>query len=349
MTNHKTAIFKDDLFLRHNPGPGHPESPKRLSIIYDQLKRPEIKKQFIFPPCQPAAREILALNHSKAYITRVEATAGKTSATLDPDTRTSPHSCDAAKLAAGATVTATQLVITKEIKNGFVLARPPGHHAEADQSSGFCLFNNIAIAARYALKKLKLKRILIIDWDLHHGNGTQNSFYDTDKVLYFSTHQYPYFPGSGGLNETGQGDGKGFTINVPLSGGQGDQEFANIFHQLLVPLAREYKPEIIMVSAGFDTYHGDPLGTMNLSVDGFAYMTKVLRDLAVELCNSRIIMVLEGGYNLVGLKNGILASLAELNGHSTLTTDTIKQLQKSSLPFPELECAINNTKNYWTF
>lgn len=344
----KTAIFKDDLFLEHNPGFGHPESPDRLTTIYTALSELN-SKNYIFPSIKSASHDQLAKNHTEAHIARVAATAGKSFETLDPDTNTSPHSYEAACLAAGAVVSGTHMVLTGEADNGFALVRPPGHHAEADRTSGFCLFNNIAVAAHYALNKLQLSRILIVDWDLHHGNGTQHAFYDTDQVLYFSTHQYPYFPGTGSLSEVGVGRGEGYTVNVPLPGGQDDRAFARIFNELLSPIAKQYKPELILVSAGFDTYHGDPLGTMSVTPAGFAYMTKVLLDLADELCNGRLLLVLEGGYNFTGLKDSVLACLAELSDTSSLKSDIMKELNEVSVPLMALEQALSVAKKYWTF
>jgi acetoin utilization deacetylase AcuC-like enzyme len=177
---------------------------------------------------------------------------------------------------------------------------------------GFCLFNNIAVAAAYATRKLGLQRLMIVDWDLHHGNGTQHAFYDTDEVLYLSSHLYPYFPGSGALQETGRGRGEGYTVNIPLSGGQNDLSYAAIFNDIVVPIARRYKPEMIMVSAGYDICAGDPLGAMAVTPAGFAYLTGVLKKLAAELCGGRLLLALEGGYNLTGLRDGVLATIGEL-------------------------------------
>jgi acetoin utilization deacetylase AcuC-like enzyme len=229
------------------------------------------------------------------------------------------------------------------------LVRPPGHHAEADRTSGFCLFNNIAVGAQYGLTKLGMERIFIIDWDLHHGNGTQHSFYDSDQVLYCSTHQYPYFPGSGGLQEVGSGKGEGYTINVPLHGGQDDPAFARIFNELIAPLARSYKPDCIMVSAGYDTYVSDPLGTMAVTAEGYAYMTRVLVELAEELCDGRLVLVLEGGYNLEGLRDGMLATLKEMRGNKGLSGGSAKSLQQTEVPLTPLDQALGNAKKYWTF
>ncbi|MBU0483663.1 MAG: histone deacetylase [Proteobacteria bacterium] len=349
----RTAIFKDDLFLEHNSGRGHVESPDRLAAIYDRLTRADFNENVFYPAFEPASLELLALNHSASHIARIEATAGQHFVQLDPDTQASAQSYDAASLAVGAAVSGTRMIMAGEADNGFVLVRPPGHHAEADRTSGFCLFNNIAVAAHYAIKELAVKRVLIVDWDLHHGNGTQNSFYDTDQVFYFSSHQFPYFPGTGSILEVGEGKGEGFTINVPLPGGHDDMAYAAVFNEILVPLARQYKPELILVSAGFDIYQRDPLGTMAVSINGFAYLAKVLNNLALELCAGRLLLVLEGGYNLEGLGDGVMACVAEMSGHgSVLDPEIGEKLAQAKGQNGSMEQAIINqvkkiAKNYW--
>ena len=344
----RTAVFKHELFLEHDPGYGHVESPDRLRVIYQALDGAVIRSRLLFPDFGPASEEVLALNHTPDHIRRVKATAGKPFEALDPDTHTSPRSWEAASLAAGAVVQALTMVVRGECDNACALVRPPGHHAEADHTSGFCLFNNVAVAARYGLTHLGLQRILVVDWDIHHGNGTQHSFYDTDQVLYFSTHQYPYFPGSGALGETGRGKGEGYTVNVPLQGGQDDLAFARIFNELLVPVAREYQPECIIISAGYDIYVGDPLGTMGVTPAGFGYLTKVLVELADELCNGRVVLALEGGYSFEGLAGGVLASLAELVGEGGLAGERLESFRRASGPLRALEQAKAVAKKYWT-
>jgi len=345
----RTAVLKDRLFLEHDPGFTHIESPERLAVIYEELERPENRERFLLPQFGPASFAELALNHTEAHIERIAETAGRQFDVLDPDTHTSPRSYDAACLAAGAVIAGLKLVTSGESDNAAALVRPPGHHAERDHTSGFCLFNNIAVGAHYGLKHLGMERIFIVDWDIHHGNGTQHAFYDTDQVLYCSTHQYPYFPGSGSLQEAGRGKGEGYTINVPLPGGQTDDSFARIFNELFAPLARQYRPDCIMISAGYDTFVSDPLGTMAVSIDGFAYMSRVLVGLAEELCDGRLVMVLEGGYNHQGLRDGVLATLKEMSGTSTLAAKTLKQLQEAGKPLPALDNALKIAKKYWTF
>jgi acetoin utilization deacetylase AcuC-like enzyme len=314
----KTAIMKDDLFLEHDAGFAHIESPDRLLAIYNGLGEFEARNCFSFPEFKAAEERQLRLVHSRKHIDLVAATANQGFVSLDPDTGASSRSYDAACLAAGAVIEGTKILLAGRAANVFALVRPPGHHAEADRPMGFCLFNNVAVAAAYALQELGLKRVMIVDWDIHHGNGTQHSFYDTDQVLYLSTHLYPYFPGSGALQEIGRGKGEGYTVNIPLSGGQNDMSYAAIFNDVVAPVARQYQPEMILVSAGYDIYYADPLGAMAVTTAGFAYMTRVLKELAEELCEGRLLLTLEGGYNLAGLRDGVIATLAELAATSLL-------------------------------
>ena len=341
--------MKDQLFLEHDPGYGHPESPARLAAIYRALEMRPSSGGLFFPDFTPARHEDLLLNHGAAYVARVAATAGQTFASLDPDTCTSPHSYEAACLAAGAVIAGIKLVASGQADNAAALVRPPGHHAEADNSGGFCLFNNIAIGARYGLKHLGMERIFILDWDLHHGNGTQHSFYDTDQVFYCSTHQYPHYPGTGSLQETGRGKGEGYTLNVPLPGGQGDQDFARIMHELVAPVARQYRPDCIMVSAGYDTHVLDPLGGMAVTTAGFAWLSRSMVALAEELCAGRLVLVLEGGYYLQGLAEGVLASLLEMSGEEGAELAAPSALPQAKRPLPALDAALTGAKKYWTF
>lgn len=339
----RTAILKDPLFLEHDPGSFHVETPRRLQVIYDQLASASTRLPFIFPPCKFATADDLGLIHTTRHLNRVAATAGRSTTSLDPDTQTSARSFEAACMAAGAVIQGVELVTAGEADNSFALVRPPGHHAEADHAMGFCLFNNVAIGAAYALKHLGAKRVLIVDWDLHHGNGTQHSFYDTDQVLYFSTHQYPHYPGTGGLLEVGQGAGEGFTINVPLSGGQDDQAMAMIFQELLVPIARQYQPDLILLSAGFDIYYGDPLGGLAVSIEGFGRLARIMVDLAGEICDGRLVATLEGGYNLTGLAGGVMAVLEVFAGAATGANASIGDGAKPKI----IEQVRNIAKRYW--
>ncbi len=314
----KTGIVKDARYLEHITSDHHPENHHRLKVIYEMLEDKEMAGKFLEISPRFATMDELELSHSPDYISRVAATADKSHTMLDPDTHTSPKSFDAAKLAVGGTLELIDRVMTKEIDNGFALVRPPGHHAECDRGMGFCLFNNIAIMARYAILKHSLKRILIVDWDLHHGNGTQNAFYNDPRVLYFSTHQFPHYPGTGRLAETGIGEGEGYTVNVPLPGGQGDLDYLQIFERVLRPIALQLNPQLIMVSAGFDIYFKDPLGGMNVTPKGFALLTRLLLDIANKSCGGKILFTLEGGYHLDGLRESVQSVLMELKGESLL-------------------------------
>ncbi len=350
----KTAVFRNDLFLRHDTGPSHPESPDRLRVIYDVLDSANFESPLVFPKFSTVSHETISQNHSSSLIDRVASTAGSSYNALDADTTTSADSYDAACLAVGAVVTGVDLLMDKEIDNGFAIVRPPGHHAEKDRAMGFCLFNNVAIAARHAMAHHGLERIMIIDWDLHHGNGTQNSFYETEKVLYLSSHQYPHYPGTGGLHEVGRGAGEGYTVNIPMGGGQGDLEYATLFKEIVEPIGLEYKPQLILLSAGFDIYQGDPLGAMRVTHEGFGYMTRVLTRLAETVCDGRLLVTLEGGYNLTGMRDGALAVLSELAGVE-LPTDFSSSISERSGDLFQTERsddgAINNAKNvaqrYW--
>jgi acetoin utilization deacetylase AcuC-like enzyme len=250
--------------------------------------------------------------HNAEYIARLADTAGKDYTYLDPDTQTCPGSFEAALLAAGGLCQAISLVCSGDLDNAFALVRPPGHHAESGRAMGFCLFNNVAIGARFAQRYLNMERVLVVDWDLHHGNGTQHSFEDDNAILYFSTHQFPYYPGSGAYHEVGTGKGEGYTVNVPMSVGNGDGEFVSIFELVLKPIVKEFNPQLILVSAGFDIYMGDPLGGMDVTPEGFAGLTRSLMNMADLCCDGRVVITLEGGYNLQGMRDSAKSLLMEL-------------------------------------
>lgn len=315
----KTGIVKDEIFMQHKTGDYHPESHQRLEVVYDMLKDEDVEGTFEVLKPRPATQEELELNHSSEYISQVAATAGRPFSSLDLDTTTSEKSWEAAQRAAGGFLVGIDKVMEGEIQNCFALVRPPGHHAEKSKGMGFCLFNNIAIGARYARGKYNLERILIVDWDLHHGNGTQNAFSGDPHVLFFSSHQYPYYPGSGSIGEVGVGEGKGFTVNVPLPGGQGDEDYAAIYRGLLKPIAKEFKPQLILVSAGYDIYYNDPLGAMDVTPKGFAALTSLVMEMAQSCCQGKLVITLEGGYHLGGLRDSVKATVKELTGNSVLT------------------------------
>jgi acetoin utilization deacetylase AcuC-like enzyme len=320
------SIVRDNRYLEHNAGEGHPESPNRLRVIHELLDE-EFSGLPLIPP-RLAGESELALVHDPSYIRTVAGTAGKSHSQLDPDTGLSARSYEIARLAAGGLLAAIDSLLTsrsgpdearskpraRDPHSAFAFVRPPGHHAERERAMGFCLFNNVAVAAAYAKEQFGLNRILIVDWDLHHGNGTQRAFYDDPSVLYFSSHQYPYYPGSGNSAETGTGAGEGFTVNAPFPAGFGDAEYVRVYESVLVPIALEYRPELILVSAGFDPFVDDPLGGMRVSANGFGALAGIVRDLASRTCNGKVLIALEGGYHPEGLRSGVRAVLNALLG-----------------------------------
>jgi acetoin utilization deacetylase AcuC-like enzyme len=309
-----TAIVKDKRYLKHNTVEYHPENHHRLEVIYEMLDEEGMKGNFREVVPRMATREELEMVHTSRYVDQIAATYGRDYTMLDPDTSTSSESWEVARLAVGGLLNLVDGVMKGDFKNGFALIRPPGHHAETNRGMGFCIFNNVAIAARYARQKYNLEKILIVDWDLHHGNGTQNAFYEDSHVLYFSTHQFPYYPGTGSIGEIGKGKGTGFTVNVPLPGGQGDAEYIQIFRELLCPIAKEFSPQLVLVSAGFDIYFQDPLGAMGVTPPGFYHLTEIMMDIAEKCCQDKIIFTLEGGYHLLGLRESVKANLKGLGG-----------------------------------
>jgi len=319
----RTGIVKDERFMNHRPGRFHPESHQRLEAIYTMLEEPEMADLFQEIPVRRAEKEELCWVHSSQYVDLVAGTEGRDHVSLDPDTSTSSGSYEAALLAAGGLCEAISLVITGALDNAFALVRPPGHHAEQGRAMGFCLFNNVAIGAKYAQEHHDLERILVIDWDLHHGNGTQHSFEKDSSILYFSTHQYPYYPGSGAFQEVGREEGQGFTVNVPLSVGHGDGEYAGIFEKILRPIATQFDPDLVLVSAGFDIYENDPLGGMRVTPTGFSSLMRSIMDVADECCDGKVVVTLEGGYELTGLRDSVKAVLRELAGVSRTSVKDI--------------------------
>lgn len=309
----RTGIVRDQRYLEHVMDPGHPESPERLRGIYQMLEEEEMRNRFETVKPRAATREEIELVHSSDYVNLIASTAGKACTRLDGDTSTCAKSYEAALWAAGGSLELIKAVMERELDNGFAFVRPPGHHAEQDRAMGFCLFNNIAIGARYAIQNFSLQRILIVDWDVHHGNGTQHSFYEYPKVLYFSIHRYGFFyPGTGAAREVGKGAGEGFTVNVPLSTRCGDADYGNIFQKFLKPIALEYQPELILVSAGFDTHGDDPLGGMEVTERGFARMTQILMEIAQATAQGKLAMILEGGYDVGAESRSVKKVLNEL-------------------------------------
>ena len=293
-------VYHDD-YLKHDTGL-HPENGGRLTAIMDGLKESPYFNRLILIEPVPAKADQIHYIHTHDLI-RTVMDLSSSGMQLDPDTPTCSRSYEIALLAAGGVISAVDAVMDG-MDSVFALVRPPGHHAEPDRSMGFCLFNNIAIATRHAQKK-GLEKVLIVDWDVHHGNGTQEAFYKDSSVLYFSIHQSPHYPGTGSVDETGAGDGSGYNINVPLQSGAGDPDYLYVFNAILVPAARKFKPDIILVSAGQDGHRDDPLAGMNLTSVGFGQMTGVVRLLAEELCDGKLVLALEGGYDYRALSSSV--------------------------------------------
>lgn len=342
----KTGIVRDDRYMEHEMGKGHPECPERLAAIYEMLDS-EMGGLLLGVPAREAKREELAYIHSESYIDTIASTHGVEATYLDADTQTSAGSYKAALLAAGGLLKAVSMVNSGTLNNAFALVRPPGHHAERSRAMGFCIFNNIAIAAMHARKRLGLDRILIVDWDVHHGNGTQHSFEDDPGVLYFSTHQYPHYPGTGSYGETGEGEGKGYTFNIPLPTGYGDGDFAAIFDRVLKPVALEYKPQMILVSAGFDIYAGDPLSSMNVTPEGFAGLTAVLMDIADSCCEGKLVIALEGGYNIEGQKESVKAVIQEMAGIRNTDIQALIARANNSIVDFAVKPAVDIHRAFW--
>jgi acetoin utilization deacetylase AcuC-like enzyme len=309
-----TGLVYDPLYLEHDTG-DHVENPRRLVDAMSYLKETGIKERLISLPARPASLEELEMIHAPEYVSYVKSKAEMGGGWLDPDTVMSPKSYEAALYAAGGVLVAVEAVIKGKVDNAFALVRPPGHHAVRDRAMGFCIFNNVAIAGEFALSKFNLNRVLIADFDVHHGNGTQDAFYADPKVLYFSTHQYPFYPGTGWMDEIGTGAGEGTTVNFPMAAGWGDEEYLRAFNEVLVPVARRFQPELILVSAGFDPHWADHLATMKVTITGFAQMATILKELAAELCQGRLVFTLEGGYNLRVVASSIKATFDVLLGN----------------------------------
>ena len=293
----KAGLVYDPIYLEHDTG-SHPENSQRLVSMMSHLEETGTKdKLTLLSPRQASVEELEAV-HAPEYISQVKSKAERGGGWLDPDTVMCPRSYEVALYAAGGLLTAVEAVMKAELDSAFALVRPPGHHAIRNRAMGFCIFNNIAIAAKFALTNFKLSRILIADFDVHHGNGTQDAFYADPKVLYFSTHQYPFYPGTGWIDETGIGEGRGTSVNFPMTAGWGDEEYLRAFNEVLVPVARRFQPQLILVSVGFDPHWADSIASMQVSVTGFAQIVAILKKLASELCLGRLVCTLEGGYNL---------------------------------------------------
>ncbi|HQU82706.1 MAG TPA: histone deacetylase [Pyrinomonadaceae bacterium] len=311
----KTALIHHPIYQKHDTGIGHPETPKRYEVVMNALRKDaEFFNSLLEIQPEQAAQGLIQAAHTKEHFRRVEGAFENGLEMLDADTVVSMKSFDAALYGAGGVCRAVDAVMNAEAKNAFVAVRPPGHHATAESAMGFCLFNNVAVAARYAQNKYKeIERVAIIDWDVHHGNGTQGIFYDDPSVFFFSMHQYPWYPGTGSRGETGFGRGKGYTLNVPVKAQTKASEQRGMFESAIADINRNFKPDLIMISAGFDGHLTDPLGQLRLEDKDYAAMTKVIKNWADEVCGGRIVSALEGGYNLETLGETVKNHVAELS------------------------------------
>ena len=300
-------------FLEHDLR-GHPENKGRLTAILGVLEEHHMWERLVPIAAVPISQPRLERVHDPRYVEQVQRVAARGGGHLDMDTYVSPGSYEAARLAAGGLVEATRAVLDGEVENAFALVRPPGHHALRNRGMGFCLFNNVAIAARYALAERGLSRVLIVDFDVHHGNGTQDEFEAEAAVLYISSHQYPYYPGTGYWDETGEAAGIRHLVNIPLPGAVGDAGFRRILDEIVAPAARRFQPQLILVSAGYDAHWDDPLASMRLTVTGYTHIARALKELAQELCGGRLVFSLEGGYHLQALAYSVLNTFGVLLG-----------------------------------
>jgi len=309
----KIALIYDDAFLAHKTTPGHPERPERLTAIITQLKKSGLHDELLHLEPKPAPLEYIYAVHDRDYVKRARISCEQGKDFLDcRDVPVCGKSYETAVLAAGAGLVAVDAVMKGKAESAFCAVRPPGHHAERDRAMGFCIFNNVAIAARYAQKKHGIKKVLIIDFDVHHGNATQSTFYEDDSVLHFGVHRHPFYPGTGAKELTGKGKGKGFNINVPLPAGQGIAGYRKAFKEQLRPAALKFKPELVLVSAGFDAHKADPLGGMALTSPDYGELTAMIKEIARECCAGRIVSFLEGGYDLKGLSTAVEAHIRAL-------------------------------------
>lgn len=343
------GVVRDIRFLAHLKGEDHWESPKRLERVYDMLDRLDGTWPISYLPARLADEQTLQLVHAPAYIRQIADTANYAHSRLTGDTFATEGSFEAASLAAGSVVAAIDAVLEGRARSVFVLARPPGHHAEASRASGFCLFNNVAIGARYARQVKQLSKVLVVDWDVHHGNGIQHIFEQDPAVLYFSSHHYPMFPGTGYFLETGRGAGEGFSINVPLGKNWHDGDYATVYERLLKPVAKAFKPDLILVAAGFDNHAKDPLGKMKVTEQGFAGLTRILMDLAHVCCDDRLVLVLEGGYHGDALASCVKAVLGELCGRTRSNVKQLAATASARRTEPVIQRCIHVLQRFWHF
>ncbi|HWQ65744.1 MAG TPA: histone deacetylase [Methanospirillum sp.] len=325
-----TGIIYDPAYLKHEQGPIHPERSERLSYTLDQLEEEGIfdLPEIVLIPPRAATREEVLRVHTATYLEYLEQES-ILGGIIDCDTMIHPGLITDALLAAGGAITGADAVLDQVVTNSFVLCRPPGHHATAERGAGFCYLNNVAIMVRH-LQRRGMRRVLIIDWDAHHGNGTESIFYDDPSVLFCSVHQYPFYPGSGRAEDIGIDEGKGYTINLPVPAGSSDQVYQYLLSEMIIPITEEFEPDCIAISAGQDNHFTDPLTGLALTAHGYASLMQEIRILADSICNGRLIAVLEGGYSVEGglpyTNLGIIAAMAGLDISSIREPDTLNEL-----------------------
>ncbi len=315
-----TAIVTDKRFQEHDPGAHHPESPRRLRAL-DRLFCAAPYSELLRVAARHANEEEIGRVHTFAHIAAVAASRGVVSTHYDADTAASAGTFDAARLAVGGAIDLADAIYDRHVSNGFAALRPPGHHAESDRAMGFCFFNNIAIVARHLQACRGVGKVLIVDWDVHHGNGSQHVFYDDPSVMYMSLHQYPFYPGSGAVEEVGVAAGVGTTVNIPMPAGAGDEHYIAAFREVVLPAGRAFAPDFVLVSAGFDAHRDDPLASIGLSTAAYADMTNALLGLAEQCAAGRLMLLLEGGYDLEALHDSVAASITALNNPGEFVGD----------------------------
>lgn len=316
-----TGVVIDPRYAEHDTGTGHPERPARIKALLPLVDAPRVR--LVSVAARLATGDELALVHDGAYVKEVAATEhDRPWHAFDADTPTCPRSYFTARLAAGGFLALLDAVMQGTVGNGFAFVRPPGHHAERHRAMGFCLFNNVAIGAEYLRRRYGFERILVVDWDLHHGNGTQHMFEADPGVLYVSTHQYPYYPGTGTIDEVGRRDGEGYTVNLPFPAGFGDAEYREAFTRIVEPIAHQYAPQFVLISAGFDAHARDPLGGMEVTEAGFRAMAHALLGVAQEHAAGRCAAILEGGYDLTAIRQSSQQVLDELVGDAAPLPET---------------------------
>ncbi len=338
----RTGILIDERYLDHRNPASHPERPERIATLLELTRKLPPERFELLKP-RPADEEELLAVHSEAYLGEIANSRGRELTIFDPDTSASAKSYDTALLAAGGVLALLDAILADRIANGFAFVRPPGHHAERSRAMGFCLFNNVAIAAEHLRRWYGILRVMILDWDVHHGNGTQAHFYDDPDALYVSLHQYPFYPGTGAAEEVGKGEAQGTTVNVPLPAGAGDAEYLDAFRRVVAPIARQFAPEFLLVSAGWDGHENDAMSGHRVSTAAYTALARGALALARELCDGRCVAVLEGGYAADSLAECAAAALAEFSADGEAGTP----LPEAGAATPPVDEVVAIQKRFW--